>query len=140
MLVRRSGRDKLGVRRGQCSREVPPRPDPKLDEHLAQVPLDRARAEEEPCPDLGVRQAVASQPSDLPLLLGQVVARLDAALAHRLARRLQLAAGALRERLHADRGEQPVGGAELDAGVDATVLTAQRLAVEEMSAGELRTE
>ena len=44
---------------------------------------------------------------------GELVARLGAALAHLLARGDQLPAGALGERLHADRGEHLVGGAQL---------------------------
>ena len=43
------------------------------------------------------------EPGDLLLLRRELVARLGAALAHLLARRQQLAAGALGERLHADR-------------------------------------
>ena len=45
--------------------------------------------------------------------------------------------GALGERLHADRRELVVGGAELHAGVDAAILPAQPLAVEQVGAGEL---
>ena len=61
-------------------------------------------------------------------------------LAHLLARRQQLAPGALGERLHADRGELVVGGAELRARVDPPVLAAQPLAVEQVRAGELRAQ
>ena len=49
-------------------------------------------------------------------------------------------AGALGERLHADRGEQVVGGAQLRARVDAAILAAQPLAVEQVRAGELGTQ
>ena len=45
--------------------------------------------------------------------------------------------GALGERLHADRREQVVGGAELRARVDAAVRAAQPFAVEQVRAGEL---
>ena len=63
-----------------------------------------------------------------------------APLAHLLAGCEQLAAGALGERLHADRDEHVVGGPQLLACVDASALAAQPLAVEQMRAGELGTE
>ena len=61
------------------------------------------------------------------------------ALAHLLAGGQQLAAGALGERLRAHRGEHLVGRAQLLARVDAAVLAAQPLAVEQVGAGEVRT-
>ena len=54
-----------------------------------------------------------------------------------LARRQQLRARALGERLHADRGELLVGGAQLRARVDAPALAAQPLAIEELRPREL---
>ena len=68
---------------------------------------------------------------------GQIVARLDRPLAHRLAGRQQLTAGALGERLHADRRELVVRGAQLRTRVDPAILAAQPLAVEQVRAGEL---
>jgi hypothetical protein len=65
---------------------------------------------------------------------------LDGALAHLLAGRDQLPAGALGERLHADRDEHVVGGAQLLARFDAAALAAQLLTQEEMRAGELRAQ
>ena len=65
------------------------------------------------------------------------VARLDRALAGRLAGGEQLAAGAFGERLASHRGEHLVRGAQLLAGVEAAALAAQPLAVEEMRAGQL---
>ena len=50
---------------GQRRAELPARADPELPEHLAQVPLDRARAEEQLGADLGVRVPVGRQPRDL---------------------------------------------------------------------------
>ena len=67
--------------------------------------------------DLGVRQSVAGEPGDLRLLRREHVARLDRALAHRLAGGQELAAGALGERLGADAAEHLVGGAQLLARV-----------------------
>src|SRR5829696_7681671 len=85
--------------------------DPELGEHLAQVPLDRAWTDEELRADLRIREALAREPRDLFLLRSELVARVVAALAH------QLAAAALGERLHPDRGEHVVGGAQLLARV-----------------------
>src|SRR5215208_2395828 len=80
------------------------RADRELDEHLLQVPLDGTGAEEQPGADLRIGETVAREARDLLLLRSELVARLDGAPAHLLARRSKLAAGALGERLHADRG------------------------------------
>jgi hypothetical protein len=53
----------------------------ELGEDLAQVVLDPARADEQPGPDLRVRQAVAGQPRNVDLLGGQLAGGLDGALA-----------------------------------------------------------
>src|SRR5262245_127745 len=103
------------------------------------MPLYGARAEEHPPGDLGVRRTVAGQPGDLPLLRGQLISPLQRPLAHLLACRQQLTPGPLAEALHADRREPVVGRAELLPGVDAALLTAQPLSVEQMRAGELGT-
>src|SRR3954469_19508011 len=113
--------------------------DVELGEHVAQMPLDGPRAEKESRTDLGIREALAGQRRDLSLLRGQVVARLDRPLAHRLASRLKLSACASGESLHPDRRELVVGGMELHTCVDPAVLAAQPLPVEQMSAGELGT-
>jgi hypothetical protein len=84
--------------------------------------------------------AVASELRDVPLLRGELVVRLDGALAHPLASGLQFDAGTLGECFHADRGEQVVGGAELRARIGTPALAAQPLAVEQMRAGEFRTQ
>jgi len=107
-------------------------PDPDLGEHVAQMPLNGPRTEEEPRTDLRIRQAIAGQACDLSLLRGQVVAGLDRPLAHLLACRLKLIACALGEPLHPDRDEHLVGAAQLLARVDPAVLAAQPLAVEQM--------
>src|SRR5206468_3471495 len=84
--------------------------------------------------------AVASELRDVPLLRGELVVRLDGALAHPLAGGLQFDAGTLGECFHADRGEQVVGGAELRARIGTPALAAQPLAVEQVRAGEFRTQ
>src|ERR1700741_5411197 len=60
--------------------QLPARLDGELDVDVAQVPLHGAPAEEEPRPDLRVREPVAGELGDLSLLRGQLVARLGAAL------------------------------------------------------------
>src|SRR3954453_16768106 len=104
------------------------------------MPFDGARAEEEPGADLGVGQAVAGQAGDLPLLTGELVARVRRDLAHLLARRQELAARALRERLQADCVEHLVCGAHLLERIHAAVLAAQPFAVEQMTPSELVTQ
>ena len=101
------------------------------------MPLDRARAEEEPAADLGVREPVAGEPGDLPLLGRQLVARLGRPLADLLAGRRQLAPSALGEGFHADRDEQVVGRSQLLPGVDAAILPPQPLAVEQVRPSQL---
>ena len=58
----------------------------------------------------------------------------------RLAGGEQLTSGALRERLHADRLEQLVRRSQLRARVDAAILSAQPLPVEEMRTCEVGPE
>ena len=96
----------------------------ELREHVAQVPLDRARADEQLGADLRVRQALAGEPGDLLLLRREPPARARVAFARLLACRQQLAAGAIGECLHADLVEQMVGAAQLLARVDAPALPA----------------
>jgi len=67
----------------------------------------------------------------------QAVAGVGRALAHGLARRDQLTAGALGEGVGADRAEHVMGDAQLLAGVDAAMLSPQPLAVDETRAREL---
>src|SRR5215475_9510267 len=87
---------------GQRRPELPARGDTELREHVAQVPLDRARADEELRADLRIRQAVAGEPGDLLLLRRELLVRAGDALARLLARSQQLAVGSLGERLHPD--------------------------------------
>src|SRR4051794_4171919 len=119
--------------------QLPAGTDAELAEHVAQMPLDRPRAEEELRPDLRVRQPIGSKQRDLPLLRGQLVAGLDGPPPHLLAGGLKLPPGSLGQRLHADRGQHLVGRAQLVARIDPAVLPAQPLPVEQMSAGELGT-
>src|SRR3954447_4069855 len=74
---RPSGRRRLAERAGQPAA----RGDRELAEHLAQMPLDRAGAEEQLGADLRVGEPVAGQARDLILLRGELVAHLRAARA-----------------------------------------------------------
>src|SRR5262245_10561401 len=137
LAVTRSGRRVLGCGVRERVVELAPRPDAELREDVAQVPLDRARADEQLRADLGVRAPVTRQTGDLRLLGGQVVAGLHGALAHRLAGGQQLAAGALGEALGPHRREHLVRRAQLLARVHPPLLAAQPLAVEQPGAGEV---
>src|SRR3954454_15936020 len=116
------------------------RADPELGEHLPEVPFDGARAEEQLGADLGVSSALSCQPCDVRLLRRQLVARLVAALAHRLAGGQQLTACAFGEPVGAHRREHLVRRAQLRTRIAPAVLTAQPLAVEQMAARELGAE
>src|SRR5262252_9421420 len=71
---------------GQRRSELPARGNAELREHVAQVPFDRARTDEQLGADLRVRQAVADEPGDLPFLRRELVTCVGAAFAHLLAR------------------------------------------------------
>src|SRR4051794_4794800 len=101
------------------------------------MPLNGPRAEKQPRTDLPIRKPIARQARDLALLRRQVVAALDRPLAYLAARSQQLVTCALGKRLHPDRHEHFVGGAELLARIDPAILAAQPLPVEQMSPGEL---
>jgi hypothetical protein len=122
---------------GQCPAKLSARGDIELDEHLAQVPLDGARAEEELGCDLHIRISVPSQQRDLPLLSGQVIAGLDRPLAHRLASRQELATHALGERFASHIAEHLVGDTELLASIHPAALPAQPFAVQKVGSGEM---
>ena len=120
--------------------EAHARADPELGEHIAQVPFDRPRADEELGGDLRIGVAVAREPGDVRLLRRELVARVVAALAHLLpgGRSSRRARSAKAVRAH--RGEQLARGAQLLARVDAPALAAQPLAVQQARAGELGRE
>src|SRR3954447_17252669 len=111
--------------------------DLELGEHLAQVVLDGAGADEQLGADLRVRLPVARHAGDLGLLGREDVAGLRCAPGRGLAGGQQLAAGALGERLGPDSVEVVVRGSKLLARVDAPVLATQPFAVGELRAGEV---
>jgi hypothetical protein len=95
---RSSDRTRVGIVLGQRVSKLPTTVDIELSKHLSQMPLNRARAEEQPRGDLRVRQPITGQLGDLPLLRGQIVARLNRTSANDLTRRQKLTPGAFGER------------------------------------------
>src|SRR4051794_31445993 len=135
------GRRRRRLRVVRCRAELFARVDPELREYAAQVPLDRARADEELCADLGIRAALGGEACDLRLLRGKPVTRVGRALAHRLAGRHQLTSRAFSESVHAgDLGPHPVSDPEMLTSFGASTLAPQPLAVHEVGAGERRTD
>src|SRR6266516_6336147 len=86
--------------------EVPAGGDAQFGEHLAEVPLNGAGADEQFRADLGVGASVAGQPDDVLLLRGELAVRVDLAFADLLAGGEQFAARAFGEGAGADRVEQ----------------------------------
>src|SRR3954470_6910559 len=123
---------------GEDAVELRARLDAELGEHLAQVVLNRARADEHAGGDLGVGQAVARHPRDQCLLCGELlIAGRDAALAGRLAGGPQLTPCPLGESIHTHRIQHLVGDAKLCARVDPATLPAEPFAVQQVRASEV---
>src|SRR6266516_5220734 len=117
--------------------EVPAGGDAQFGEHLAEVPLNGAGADEQFRADLGVGASVSGQPDDVLLLRGELAVGVDLAFADLLAGGEQFAARALGEGLGPDLGEQVIGGVQLVAGVEPPGLAAEPLTVEQMGPGQL---
>ena len=117
--------------------ELPAGADVELGEHLAEVVLGGAGADEELRTDLWVGVACGRQASDLRLLCREDVVRVHGALPHRLARRLELEAGPPGERLRPEPAEHVVRRAQVLAGVHPPLLAPEPLAVHEVGAGEV---
>src|SRR5262249_56857334 len=90
--------------------------------------------------DLRVRAAGEREAGDVLLVRREVVARVVAALARRLAGGQQLVPGALGEAVGAGRLEQLARGAQVLAGIRPPALAAQPLAVQQVRAGELQAQ
>ena len=108
----------------KCDREFLSRLDLELCEHLAQVVLDRAGAQEEATGDFAIREPFAGEVSDLRLLWREVAACLDPSFASRRAGGTQLACSALRKRIDAHLAEQFVRDAKLLPSVEPPPLAA----------------
>jgi len=110
--------------------------DAELPEHLAQVVIHGAGADEELGGDRMVRGALGSQPGDARLLRRERVWRPGSASSGVLAGGAQLSLGAAGECRHAQRAEQLAGSAQLLTRATAAALAAQPLAVQEMGPGQ----
>ena len=117
--------------------ELDARLDAQLQEHLAQVVLDRLRAHEQLRGDVAVGGAGGDELGDPQLLRREVVDRRRVALASGLAGRLQLAPRPLgpQRRAHALEGVER--GAQVSPGVGLAPLAAQPLAVGELGSRAL---
>src|SRR5689334_12869893 len=93
---------------GDASAEAFAGGDAELGEHVAQVPLDGAGADEQLGGDLLVGLPVPGQPGDLDFLGREVGEGLGRALAHGFPGGQQLAAGPFREAFHTYRGQDLV--------------------------------
>src|SRR4051794_40646252 len=82
--------------------------DAQLGEHLVQVVLHGAAADEQPLTDVRVRDPLAGEPCDLSLLSREVLPGLNGAFADSLAGGQQLALGAFGERGGTHLGEHLV--------------------------------
>jgi hypothetical protein len=121
-----------------AARQLCPRRDAELQEHLAQVVLDGTRADEQKGGDLGVGQSLARERGDLRLLRGERPT-FGGHLTHlRISRRPEFTRGAVGERPGADGQEAPVCLAQSANGVLAAPLTAQPLTEHELRACQLR--
>ena len=121
---------------GQGPGELPAGADAELGEHLTQMPLDRARAQEQLGADLGIGQPVPGPPGDLPLLRGELVRFVRRALADGLPGGEQLAAGTFGERLGSHPREHVVGRPQLGPGVGAPVLPPEPFPVDQVRTGQ----
>src|SRR5262245_25545894 len=115
--------------------ELRPRGDAELREDLAQVVLDRARAEEELSGDVLVGVTLADEPRDLQLLRCQVGERARVAPPRGLARCSELGPGALGPRLCPEPLEGVKRAAQVLAGVAAAALATQELPEKQLGAG-----
>src|SRR4051794_36335561 len=97
-----SGGGKVRLGPWKNVRKLAARVDLELAEHLPQVPLDGARAQKQARADLRVRKPLGSEPRNLELLGGELVACLNRPLAHFLPGREQFVARTLCEQVHAD--------------------------------------
>ena len=93
------------------------------------MPFNCAWADEHPRGYVLVGQVFANQTDDVGLLRGEFAAGDRGAFADGPAGGMQFAGGALCECFSADGGEDVVGGAQMVASVDSSVLSAQPFAI-----------
>ena len=118
--------------------QLPARTDAQLGEDLSEMPLDRARTEEESSADLCVGQAVAGEPRYVELLEGQLLEGLDTPSGRLVTDQGEFSPGSFGERGYPHRGQHVVSGAQLFPGLYALAGAAQPLAVQEVASGQLQ--
>src|SRR4051812_2676473 len=109
-----------------------PRGDVELPEDVAQVVVDRPRAEEELCGDLSIRGALAHEAGDLELLRRELVDRAGIAFPCRLPARAELAASPLFPRSGPQALERLERRAQVGAPSQGARGARERLAVEKL--------
>src|SRR5262245_27402334 len=118
---------RLWVRNARLSQrvaELSSRADVELREHLSQVPLDGARADEHLRADLRVRVTVSSKTRAVRFLRGELVEGRSGALANGFARGEQLCPSPLGEAVDPHRAEHLVGDVQLVSRVPPAVPAA----------------
>src|SRR5918992_951467 len=111
--------------------------DAELPEDVAEVEVDRARAEEQLGGHVPVRQALRHETGDLELLCGQLGSRARVALARRLAAGAQLDPSPLRPERRSEALEGVESRSEVLARLDSAPGAAEELAVGELGARAL---
>jgi hypothetical protein len=128
---------------GQGMPEFAARADLELGEHLAEVVLDGARAEEQPGCDLRVGQPVPGEPGYLGLLGGQFVTSVSRVPGTSgqspsgLPGSAQLAASTVGECVHADGIEHGVSRAQLVTRFAAAACAAQPFSEQQVRTGQV---
>jgi hypothetical protein len=109
----------------------------ELGKHVSEVPLDRARAEEELRTDLRVCQPFRCEPRDLRLLCGQIAASVISALPGCLPGCGEFPSRAIGETGHSYLTEQFVRCPKLPPRIKPAALSSQPFAEDEMSPREI---
>src|SRR5689334_2972938 len=103
------------------------------------MPLDSAYAHVELRPDLPVRGSGSSETRNLQFLKGELICRVDGALAHSLSRRAELVRRPIGERIETHRSELVVRHAKVNPRIDSPMRAAEPLAVDQMGPRSLRS-
>src|SRR5918999_3947778 len=111
--------------------------DAELPEDVAEVEVDRARAEEQLGGHVPVRQALRDETGDLELLCGQLGSRARVALARRLAAGAQLDPSSLRPERRSEALEGVESRSEVLARLDSAPGAAEELAVGDLGSRAL---
>jgi hypothetical protein len=86
------------------------------------MPFHRSRANEELCPDLGIRQTIARKSRNVLLLGGQRASSVILSLPHLFTRRKEFSSCPICEPIRTDFGKLVIGAAQLVPSVNSAVL------------------